>query len=81
MFGNNHNECKSNGDINKRLSRKIRVQYLEEIRSYLKDTLDNLKENNNWKIQLTITINVMSSNNNDEECLMHSKMVIAIEII
>ena len=23
----------------------------------------------------------MSSNNNDEECLMHSKMVIAIEII
>ena len=42
-------------------------------KTYLKD-INNLKKIDMWKIQSTITINVISSkDDNDEEHVMHSK--------
>ena len=35
--------------------------------------MNNLKKCDTWKIQLTIANNVISSIDNDEECVMHSK--------
>ena len=49
-------------------------EYLNKIRSYLKDIINNLKKSDTWKIQLTITIDFISSkDDNDEEHVMHSK--------
>ena len=39
----------------------------------MKDIINNLKKSDTWKIQLTIAINFISSIDNDEECVMHSK--------
>ena len=36
--------------------------------------MNNLKQSDTWNIQLTITINFISSkDDNDEECVMHSE--------
>ena len=68
---NNYIEYKSNGDKNKILSVE---KYLNKIRPYLKGVINNLKKSGPWKIQLTITINFVSSeDDNDEESVMHSK--------
>ena len=48
-------------------------EYLNKIRPYLKDIVNNLKESLMEKIQLTITNNFISSIDNDEECVMHLK--------
>ena len=49
-------------------------KYLNKIRPYLKGVINNLKKSGPWKIQLTITINFVSSeDDNDEESVMHSK--------
>ena len=40
--------------------------------TYLKD-INNLKKSDTCKIRLTIAINVISSKDNDEEPVMHSK--------
>ena len=53
-------------------------EYLNKIRPYLTDIKNNLKKSKTWKIQLTIA-NIPSINN-DEECVMHSK-IDNIEII
>ena len=45
---------KSNGDKNKNLSFN---EYLNEIKSYLKNIINYLKISDSWKIQFTITIN------------------------
>ena len=42
------------------------------MRPYLKD-INNLKKSETCKIQLTIAINFISSKDNDEEHVMHSK--------
>ena len=55
----------SNGDRNKTLSIK---EYLNSIRPR-----NDLKKFDTWKIQLTIAINFMSSEDNDEERAVHSK--------
>ena len=48
--------------------------YLNKIKPYLKDIINHLKKCDTWKIQLTITINFISSKDDkDEECEMHSK--------
>ena len=48
--------------------------YLNKIRPYLKDIINDLKESGTWQIQLTIATNFMSSRDNDKECLiMHLK--------
>ena len=43
------------------------------ISPYLKNIINNLKKFDTWKIQLTIANNFISSLNNDEERVMHSK--------
>ena len=69
FWSNNYIEYKSNSNINKRLSVK---EYLNKITPYLKD-INDLKKFDTWKIQLTIANNFISSLDNDEECVMHSK--------
>ena len=66
----NYIEYDSSGDRNKILSAE---EYLNKIRSYLKDIINNLKKSDTWKIQLTIANNFISSIDNDEERVMHSK--------
>ena len=73
FWRNNYIEYKSNSDKNKILSVE---EYLNKIRPYLKGIIYNLKKSVTWKIQLTITINFFSSeDDNDEERVMHSKVI------
>ena len=48
-------------------------EYLNEIRPYLNDIMNNHKIQGEQKIQLTTTINFMSSKNSNETRTMHSK--------
>ena len=48
-------------------------KYLNEIRLHLMDIINNLKKSDTWKIQSAIAINFISSKDNDEERVMHSK--------
>ena len=48
-------------------------EYLNEIRPYLNDIMNNHKIQGELKIQLTTTINFMSSKNSNETRTMHSK--------
>ena len=49
-------------------------EYLNKIRQCLRDLVNDLKQSDTWKIQLTITINFISSKgDNDEDHVMHSK--------
>ena len=59
----------SYGDKNKTLSVE---EYLNKIRPYFKD-INNLKNFDTLKIQLTIANNYISSTDNDEELVMHLK--------
>ena len=71
FLSNNYIECESNGDRNKTLSVE---ENLYKIRPYLRDIINVLKQSDTWKIQLTITLNFISSkDDNDEGCVMHSK--------
>ena len=67
---NNYIEYKSNGDKNKTLSVE---EYLNKISLYLKDIISNFKKLDKWKIQLTISNNFISSLDNEEKRVMHSK--------
>ena len=66
FWSNNYIEYKSNSDRNRALS-------VEEFRPYLKDITNNLIKCDTWKIQLTAASNFISSTDNDEERVMHSK--------
>ena len=70
FWSNNYIEYESNSDTNKALTVK---EYLNKIRLYLKDIINNLKKSNTRKIQLTIANNFISSIDNDEERVIHSK--------
>ena len=48
--------------------------YLNKIRLYLKDIINNLKKSDTWKIQLKIAMNSISSKDNDKERAIHSKI-------
>ena len=63
-------EYKSYSDRNKTLSVE---EHLNKIRPYLKDIINNLKKSDMWKIQLTVANNFISSIDNDQEHVMHSK--------
>ena len=67
FYSKNYIEYEGNSDRNKTLSIK---EYLDKIRSYLKDIINNCKKSDTWNIQLTITINFKDTN---EQCLMPSK--------
>ena len=70
FWSNNYIEYEGNDDRNKTLSVE---KYLNEIRAYLKDIINDLKKSDTWKIQLTLAKNFFSSIYNDEELVMHSK--------
>ena len=83
---NNYIEYKSNGHKNRILSVE---EYLDKSRPYLRDIINDLKQSETWKIQLTVTIYFISSkddnddddddddeddeDDDDEERVMHSK--------
>ena len=46
-------------------------EYLNKIRTYLKDVINDLKKSDMWEIQLTIAINFISSKGADEKRVMH----------
>ena len=46
-------------------------EYLNKIRPYLKEIINNLKKSDTWKVKLTIANNFISSTDNDEERVMH----------
>ena len=67
-WNNNYIKCERNGDKKKKLSLE---EYLDVIKPLLQDIVNILKEKSDaWKIQLTIAINFMSSN---DQSVMHSK--------
>ena len=70
FWSSNYVKYKSNGDRNKTLSVE---EYLNKVRPYLKDIINNLKKSDTWKPQLAIANNFISSLDNDEECAIHSK--------
>ena len=86
-FNNNYIQYESKGDKGKNLSIK---KYLNMIRSYLSDIINDRKTQgkwrihigneriehktqSEWKIQLTMVINFISSKDSDETCTMHTK--------
>ena len=70
FWSKNYIEYENNGDINKKLSLE---EYLNKIGRYLKDIINDLKNSDTRKNQLTIAINFISSKDNDKEHVMHSK--------
>ena len=70
LCSKNYVGYESNGYRNKTLSIE---EYLNKIRPYLKDIMNNLKKNSTWKIQLMIAVNFLSSKDTDEELVIHSK--------
>ena len=57
-------EYESNGDRNKNLSLK---EHLDKIKPYLRDIIIDLQKPGQWKVQLTIAINFISSKDVDED--------------
>ena len=70
-FNNNYIQYKSKGDNDKILT--IR-EYLNMIRPYLVDMINDHKNQREWKIQLTMAINFISSKpDSDETGIMHTE--------
>ena len=70
-FNNNYIQYESKGDKDKILT--IR-EYLNMIRPDLVDMINDYKSQSEWKIQLTMTINLISSKpDSDETRIMHTK--------
>ena len=69
-FDSNYIEYESKGDNNDNLSLE---EYLNIIRPYLRDMIDNHKAHSEWKIQLVMKINFISSLGTDEFREMHTK--------
>ena len=67
FWSNNYIEYESNRDRNKTLSLQ---EYLIETRTYLKYIIIDLKKSDTWNVQLTVAINFISSEDNDEESVM-----------
>ena len=70
LWSINYTEHESSSNRNKALTVE---EYLNKIRQYLKDIINDIKKSDAWKIQLTIATNFISSKDNDEEHVMHSK--------
>ena len=69
-MSNNYIENESNGDKNKTLSAE---NYLNKIKQNLNDILNDHKKSDTWKVQLTISVHLISFNDKDEENVLHSK--------
>ena len=68
-FNSNYIEYKCNGDKDKTLSIK---DYLDEIKLYLSDIINDHKTQGEWKIHLTMAINFFSSKDSEETHTMYS---------
>ena len=66
-------EYESKGDKDKNLSPE---DYLDIIRPYLRDMINNHKNQGEWKIQLTIRITFISSLDTGEFRIANSKIII-----
>ena len=65
-FNNNYIQYESTGDKNKILTAN---EYLDMIRPYLVDMINDYKTQREWKIQLTAAINFISSKpDSDDAC-------------
>ena len=69
-FSNNYVEYESNGDKDKTPSIK---EYLDKIRPYLSNMINDLNTQGEWRVQLTIAINFFSSKYSKETRTLHSK--------
>ena len=69
-FNGNYIEYESKGDKDKNLLPK---EYFDIIRPYLRDMINDHKTRREWKIQLTMQINFISSKDSEETCTMHTK--------
>ena len=69
-FNDNYVEYESKRDKDKNLTPE---DYLDIIRSFLKDIINNHKNQEEWKIQLTMQITFISSLDTGEFRVMHSK--------
>ena len=69
-FNGSYIEYESKGDKTKNLSPK---EYLDMIRPYLSDMINDHKTRRKWKIQLTTSINFISSKDFDETRNLHTK--------
>ena len=68
VWNNNYIKYQSNGDKSRNLSID---EYLNKIESSLKNIIINLQNFDTWKIQSTTAINLISSNDSEEERVMH----------
>ena len=70
-FNNNYKEYESKGDKDKILTVN---EYIDMIRPYLVDIINEHKTQSEWKIQVTAAVNFISSKpNSDETRIMHAK--------
>ena len=69
-FSSNYVEYKSNGNIEKSLSLK---DYLNMIRPYLSDIINDYKTQGEQEIHLMVAINFFSSKDSEETCTMYSR--------
>ena len=70
FYRNHYIVYESNGYRNKALSIE---EYLNEIKSYLKNITNNLKKSDSSKIQMKTAVNFILSKVTNEEHVMHSK--------
>ena len=68
-FCSNYIKYESNRYKDKTLSIE---EYLDKIRPYLSNMINNLKTQVEWKIQLTMVISLISSKDSNETCTMHT---------
>ena len=70
-FNNNYIQYESRGDKDKISTVN---EYLDIIRPYLRGMINDHKTQSEWKIQLTVAINFISSKPDfDETCIMHAR--------
>ena len=69
-FNSNYVEYRSDGDEDKNLSIK---EYLDEIRPYLSDIINEHKNKDEWKIQINMSINFISLKDSNEVRNMYTK--------
>ena len=69
-FINNYVQYESIRDKDKSLSIK---EYIDKIRPYLSDIINDHKTQGEWKVQSTMAINFFSSKDSEETRTMHTK--------
>ena len=69
IWNDNYTEYESNGDNNRDSSLD---EYLNNIKTYLRNIIIESESCDTWKIQLAIAINFISSKDTEEEHVMYS---------